>query len=305
MQHSEWEQENSLTSPQDRDMHNRWKPDTSKTKLTDEEVENALEANNNTSFTERFKYYPKREKAYHDPEIVGQKYGLFSFVPSKGATPDSGGIYGMIKLRGNFGTEEGANTRAEELVRDVDSYHTIYHSYVGRPCPLTIDSRYSAHVEEVEVSDKIKETISNSIRQKRKSEEKEMQEIRNREQKLYEESKKAEEGDDDDMDPFDYYITLRVKKAQLLWTYLEHMKKMEEIKHIVVKTRKEIEDIHETNEEYKEKFLDKYIKARKEAGIKEDNPMQSFMRYLNEEVHIPEIEKLYYDTYKVEELKEE
>ena len=37
-------------------------------------------------------------------------------------------------------------------------------------------------------------------------------------------------------DPYEEYITARVKQAQLIWTYKEHQKKMAEIKELIIKT---------------------------------------------------------------------
>ena len=61
--------------------------------------------------------YPATERTFADPSIPGQKLCLVSFVPSVDAKPDKDGIYGMIKVRGNYETEEEADDRAELLIR--------------------------------------------------------------------------------------------------------------------------------------------------------------------------------------------
>ena len=127
-------QESSLTTPEDRNKDIKWKPDLSGTKLSEEEVVHALDGLNITSFTDKF---PRIDRSYADPAILNQQIALISFIPAKGATPNENGIFGFAKIRGNFATPIEASERAEFLIRNVDSYHQIYHAYVGRPFPIT------------------------------------------------------------------------------------------------------------------------------------------------------------------------
>jgi len=139
--HEEWQKENSLTCPEDRDRINKWKPDQTAPVLTQEQADEALKELNNTAFTDKF---PRIERTYADPILPMQYIGLISFTPAKGATPNENGVYGFAKLRGNFSSEIEANERAEFIIRNIDSHHQIYHTYVGRPFPITNSSKYSA-----------------------------------------------------------------------------------------------------------------------------------------------------------------
>ena len=121
--------ESSLSAPSDRNRETKWRPDQKSPPLTETQVDNALKTLNSSTFVEKF---PKIERRYADPPVELQRYGLISFVPAKGATPNKNGIYGFAKLRGNFNTSTECNERAEYLIRNVDSYHQIYHAYVGR-----------------------------------------------------------------------------------------------------------------------------------------------------------------------------
>jgi len=284
--HPEWEKENSLTAPDDRDRENRWKPDQGAPQLTNEEVNSALKELNNNSFTEKF---PRVDRTYADPPPPLQSIGLLSFVPAKGAQPNKSGVYGFAKLRGNYATEQEAEQRAEFLIRNVDSYHQIYHTYVGRPFPMTASSKYSADTNEIDIRKEMTESISNDVKQKKQDDLKTIQEIKNREEELLADTKKEE------VDPYDEYITLRVKKAQLSWTYLEHVNKMKEIKDIIVRTRKEIEKLEEDSSDYKEKYYDKYMNARKESGFK-DTPEEmetNFLKFLVEDAQLPGIDETF------------
>lgn len=272
--HKEWAVENSLTSPSDRDPARTYKPNQGHPNLTEEEVQLAMNTNNNTDFVNKF---PAVERRYADPVEPMQRIGLVSWVPAKGAIPNAKGIYGMVKLRGNYATPTEANERAEYIIRNVDSYHQIYHAYVGRPFPCTVSSDFSAETSEVDIRKSVVESVSNNIKSKKEEERKTIQEIEDREKMLVEESKREE------ADPFEYYTTLRVKKAQISWTYLETEKKLKEMKNILINTSGEIDTMNSENSEYSEKYFGKYMEARKQSGLSLATNQDNFMKFLVED----------------------
>lgn len=284
--------ETTLTTPEDR----KTTPtlDTTVPPLTDREISFAVQELNNTSFTERF---PKAERRYADPPLDLQKIGLISFVPAKGATPNDKGVYGFAKLRGNFASEAEANTHAENLIRNVDSYHQIYHTYVGRPFPITSSSDFSKEVSTVELQRQVAESYGEDVKKKREKEQKDIEEIQNREKALLEDVKKEEEPTDD------RYTTLRVKKAQLIWTYSETSKKLKQMVNLIAKARYEIEQLEIANPDLKTNYYNKYVEARKAANlpVDKDTVSQSFMKYLVEDLHIPEVDEEYRNMYEVKE----
>lgn len=278
--HPEWRQENFLTAPTDRtltpqEFRAQMVQNAGVPPLTNEET---LKAMNDLCIGNPVPDYPGVERLYADPIIPGQRYALFSFVPSKGAKPDSDGVYGMAKIRGSFDNTMELEQREEFLIRNIDSYHKIQTPWVGRPFPVTLNPKFSAEVREIDIRKKTTEIISQDIRQQKKDEQKEMKEIEDRAQKLREDTDK----DVDDVDPMDLYTTLVVKKAQLTFNYLEHQKKLEEIKNIIIKTRKEIKDMDAQDDTYRKNVHDKYMKAREESGLSNDD--NSFIKYLVEDV---------------------
>jgi len=274
--------ESSLTTPGDRDLQNKWKPEVGKPPLTGDEFNNAVNELNVDTFIKKF---PKIDRTYADPPIQLQTYGLFSFVPAKGATPDKDGFFGFAKLRGNFSTELEAQQKAEELIMNTDSYHDIFHSYVGRPFPITTSIKHALNTDEVDIRKKTTKCISESIIEKKKKEQSDIEEIKEKEKKLVEDTKQEK------VDPYENYITLRVKKAQLSWTYLEHMKKIDEIKDILLKTNDEIVELDKKNPKFNDEYYEKYMKARKDAGIKDtsEDGKESFMKFLVEDAELPGI----------------
>jgi hypothetical protein len=182
----------------------------------------------------------------------------------------------MMKVRGVFATEEEANERAEFLIRNVDSYHDVYHAYVGRPFPITTAEGFSKELQSIDIRKKTTELISEDILSRKSKEKKEMQEIQEREKNLLEESKRAQAGDPDN--PFDVYITTQVKRAQLAWTYHETLKKMEQMKKSFKETVDVIRKLDEEHPDFLHQYKDKYMEARKESGIPDDH--DSFIKYL-------------------------
>jgi hypothetical protein len=278
-EHPEWEKENSLTSNLDRDRVNKWKPEQSAPVLSDEQTNEAMKVLNNTDFIDKF---PRVDRTYADPILSMQLYGLISFTPAKGATPNENGVYGFAKLRGNFASEIEASQRAEFLIKNIDSYHQIYHTYVGRPFPITNSSKYSAETTEVDIRKQTAESVSQNVREKRLDEEKEIREIKQREEKLLEETKREE------IDTYDDYITQKVKLAQLSFTYLEHQKKMEEVKGIIINTRELIKKLDDEFPDYKTSYYEKYMQARRDAGIKEtsDDLNANFLKFLVQDAEL-------------------
>lgn len=226
--------------------------------------------------------YAQVDRYYADPAVPNQKIVLVSFVPSKGAKPDKDNIYGMMKVRGVYATEEEANERAEFLIRNVDSYHDIYHAYMGRPFPITTTEEYSQELKSIDIRKKTTEMISEDILSRKRKEKRDMEDIQDREKKLLEESKRAQE--DEPQDPFDVYITSQVKRAQLAWTYHETKKKMDQMRSSFITTASEIQEMDKLYPEFIDKYKEKYMQARKESGIPDDH--DSFIKYLGLDLNI-------------------
>ncbi len=269
--HPEQTQMNSLTAPADFDKSQIVQGTVQSVKLSDADVDAAMCALNIKDVLTKF---PRVEKYYADPAIPGQLICLHSFVPAKGATPDADGVFGMVKCRGVFGTEKEADERAEFLVRNVDSYHSIYHSFVGRPFPLSRNSRWVADVNEIDLKKKVSENIDKDVQDKRAEERKAMREIQEREKLLRQDVAK-------DIDPYDRYTELQVKRAQMSWTYVETIKKLDEYKAIIMKAREDIAAMDAENPDFRQQYVDKYMKAREETGLKEDDG--SFLSYLTQD----------------------
>lgn len=291
----------TLTTPGDSDK--KWESDNRD--LTNEELKSAVNKLSNTDFIDKF---PQREKAFADEEILSQKIGLFSFIPAKGASPNEHGIYGFAKLRGNFQTEQEADARAEKIIKDTDSAHTIFHTWVGKPFPVTNNENFVKDVEEVNIRKEQTIAISKSIKDQNNKDKKIIEEINERQRLLKEDvkrSKKSTYEDDEECYDIDDYITLRVKKAQLHWTYMQQIEKIIELRQVILNVNDEVVQKDSENPGMKDQFFSKYAKAREESGFTSITPEEmknSFMQYLVEDAYLPgiNVEDKFIDTIKEE-----
>ena len=258
----------SLTSPSDRDPKMRLPSST--TPLTPAETTEAMKNLVNISVLNN---YPKLERVYVDPPLINQTYSLHSFLPSKGAKPDKDGIYGMVKFRGAFQTKEEAFRRAELLIRTADSYHKIFTGFVGRPFPLTTESKFSEEKIDIDLKKKTQQIVSENIMEKKREEQKQVEDIKSREENLIQRQKENK-----DNDPYEQYITNQVKRAQLYWTYTETQKKMDDMKAIIIRTRKAIKEADKKYPDFNKKYKKKYMDAREKANIPDND--DSFVKFL-------------------------
>ncbi len=268
----------SLTAPWDKNQSNV-QQDSKYATFTDEELVSAKAQLHRTEYIQKF---PKVERMYADPLHNNQVYSLHSFVPAKGAKPDSEGVFGFMKFRGTFATVEEANERAEFLIRNVDSYHSIQTGYVGRPFPVCVDTdKFVKEKHQVDISKKAIDTISEDIKQKRLEEKKEMEDIKEREKKLLEETQ-----EDYVQEPLEKYTTLQVKKANLVFTYVQTQKKLREMQPLIQKAYQEIREMDAEDEMYRQQYYTQYKNARKQAGLPEEELQDNFMKYLCEDAEL-------------------
>lgn len=275
----------SLQTPSEM-KENPFRANTSAPSLSTEQTQQALASlYDNTSIS----LFPRVERKYADPALTNQNYALVSFVPSREAKPDADGCYGMMKIRGVFATIEEADERAEYIVKNVDSYQSILTTFVGRPFPLIPHDaeKYGAKLNKIDVNKKTEEVISKDIKAKREQDNKEVAEIREREEKLKQDVKVEME----DLPDEEMYTTLRVKRSQLIYTYMENIKKMRELKDLIYNTDKEIQAMDANDSTLIEQYHQRYMDARRESGFTDEmvQDTDTFMKYLGNDVNLDEL----------------
>jgi hypothetical protein len=268
--------------------NNPFKPSVSTEPLSADQMIDAMaKLHDNTTIST----FPRVERRYADPPIINQNYALISFVPSAEAKPDSDGCYGCMKIRGVYASIEEADERAEYLIKNVDSYHSILTTFVGRPFPLIEcdGEKYGAKLNKIDVDKKTEQVISKDVKQKREQEHKEMADIKKREENLKKDVKREVE----EIPLDEVYTTLRVKRSQLIYTYVDNQRKMEELKKLIIDTDNEIKELDERDSKYKQNYLEQYMNARRESGFDDTkiNQSETFMRYLGDDINLDELLK--------------
>lgn len=265
----------SLTAPWDRTEEDQsYKP--KQIVLSENEVSNALNELYIKDFTNKF---PRVDRFYADPVLNSQVYCLHSFAPSKGAKPDERGVYGFVKFRGSFATQQEADERAEFLVRNVDSFNDVYTSYCGRPFPLTHNKAFVKETSEIDVKKQITDIVSKDIKTKVAEERRIKDELKEKEKKLLEENDKVINNVPVETDE-ERYTVLQVKRANLVHVYVETRQKLEKIKESILKCRSEIEQFDQTHPEIKDTYIEKYNQARELSGLDKVENDTSYLKYM-------------------------
>jgi len=251
-------------------------PDAQRQSLTPEQTQCAKSQLINKNFVSLD--YPKNIKFRVDPRIPSQGIGLVSFIPSKNARPDQDGCFGVLKLRGNFPTVEEADNWSENLIRNYDSFAEIDLVYVGKDFPLMVDNTiYTPTTREIDVRKKVDDVTKSHLKAKQEEERKEMKEIQERQQKLMNPTNAEEK--EQALDDLDYYIQLKVKKANADMVIDEADKKKEEARVVSEKTSKELEELDSKFPEYQNEYMERYQNALAAVGADATkNPLINYMR---------------------------
>ncbi len=218
--------------------------------------------------------FPRTRRVRVDPEIANQKYALISFIPSKGATPDDDGCFGVAKVRGVFSTVEEADEWASNLIRNYDSYAEIDFVLVGKEFPVMADNMvYVRETREVDVRKILDKTTKEYLDRKREQEKQQVEEIKQRQKEL------AELPQEEDKESLDYYIKLRVKRATSLMRKDEARNVVNQCNIVIEQTGAELATVEENHPEYAKEYLEQYQKVLQETGIKpQDNPLINYMK---------------------------
>jgi hypothetical protein len=259
----------SLTAEQDKTKNDR-KKKKRQPRLENEETENAIE--------KLVRKFPQIEKIWSDPPLFNQLYCSVSFVPAKGAKPDSEGLYGILKVRGTFPNEQDRDAYADKLINEFDSYHEIYHGFTGQPLPLVHgdDDRYVLETDYVALKKRVQQEISDEVLERRKLETKRLEEAKERAKNLQEKEKRAIENNE--VDHEEKYTRLRVKRANLIFSLYEMLKQSKKYKDTLLQTIEMINKMDLEFPQFQTTFYDNYKRAAEEVGIPDEK--NYIIRYL-------------------------
>lgn len=226
--------------------------------------------------------FPRTMTARVDPRITRQNFGLLTFIPSKNATPDQDGCFGVVKFRGAFDTAKEAEDTAYDLITKHDSYSEIDLVRIGIEFPLLVDNTiYTASTREIDIRQKLDDTVKADFKKKREQEQKDIKDIQERRQKLIDGEHKEEQYKS--IDDIDMYLQLRVKKANALMALDESKKTIETSEDIINKTDVTLKELEEKNPTFVDEYLERYERALTAVGA---NPQQNpLIKYMKEEIN--------------------
>lgn len=228
--------------------------------------------------------FPKVLKQRVDPPLNGQVYCLHTFVPAEGASPDSDGCFGILKFRGAFPNVNEADEHAERIIRTVDSYNVNFIGFVGKEFPLTLRSDFCEETREVDLKNKLDSVSKSNFKKQKDKEEKDIEDIKEREKKLLEESK--EETPDD----AEEYTKYRVKLASARYFIDTLVTKRQQAEKVVAETSKQIQDLDLKNPDCRKQYKAKYLDALAKSGVQVDsNPLVKYMDAYDNDNLITEI----------------
>lgn len=251
-------------------------PNPERADLTDQQVVESKNAILNNKFIGL--KFPRERKFRRDPVIPGQTYGIVSFVPSSGARPDKQGCFGVLKLRGNFGTPAEAERYSCMLMRKYDNFCDYDLVHVGQEFPLMTDNEiYCKETREVDVKAIVDDISLSYIRKKKEEEREQREEIEQRSKKMV--SKNTSEDREEAVTDLEFYTTLRTKKAHCQHVIDETKRKAIEAQEALDKVIKEIAELDQQYPEYKNNYLENYNRALKAIGANENNnPLVEYMK---------------------------
>jgi hypothetical protein len=228
------------------------------TDLTPSEVESAMK--------ELIVRFPKLERLPVDPPIASQQFGLFSF---KLLPKPVNGVYGFLKFRGAFANENEWETHAKNIIRSVDSKHHIWPYQQGRWMPITTNEEFAKETLEVGEKDELVNIFNQNEKDDSRKQAQKVREIRSREQKLLEETRRKEL----DKNTLDYYAQ-QVMKVEQLTSWLEQVRKRKrDMLKALMAGREEMVRIETANPDFKNQVQDKIREIKEEIGLDANAPL--------------------------------
>lgn len=262
--------------------------------LTELELENAKKELNIGPYPVFNKKFSDDFVKKHDPQ-----YALFSFIPriNKKAlvfykeirpvlsekqqnrldelTDADKYVHGVGKIRGAYNTLLEAEDASDNIVKNIDSSNSVFICKIGEPFPLVVKG-FAEEVKKVDVKNIVEQSMIENIRQKRAREQKEIEELKQREQQLKEPV---------ELSPYiselDNYITMRVGLANNRFTQ-EKARQM--IADLDVKEKDIISkllELERENPNFEKEYMERYMAGRKSVGFGADEKLEGYLAYIN------------------------
>lgn len=207
---------------------------------------------------ELIRNYPAITRHGTDPSITRQEIGLVSFMLLK---EPKDGIYGFIKLRGNYEDVEAATKKSEDIIKNVDSVFPIHQLNVGFWHPITNNEKYTQDRLDVKTNENEIMLRDRAAKENEAKNQRQRKEIENQK----EEVKNVDI--DSDKDSLDYYTKKRVSQKNLNAYVNQAYEKIKTLKKSLKGVNKEILELNKAHPSYVNHWLENYNKVRVKSGI--------------------------------------
>lgn len=214
--------------------------------------------------------YPKTISQISDPPIANQVFCCLSFMltdePKK--TPLGKNIYGYVKIRGCFPSEDVCVSESEKIIKNVDSKFPIRIGLVGNWLPISDDNSFCKDMLDIQTSNDQLQLRDKVMKDKE-------QERQNIIRELREKEKEVESHDVyDDPESLEFYSMKRVTELRLTEKIEELKENIKKITSKRMEVWKILEDLEKHFNNYEEEWLDVYNKERAKTGIPEYVPSE-------------------------------
>ena len=208
--------------------------------------------------------YPMVTRDWQDPPIANQVYSNLSFMfLNKPHTLKSGGkLYGFVKARGNWPTEDSATGDGSRIIREVDSRYQVRIGLVGVWHPITPDNAVVSDLFDVEMKKGEHQLRGQAAKDAEAEQRKIQRELREREQTLREEKDINEDKDD-----IRYYTMRRYTDMKLNEALGAARKKIADMRYNLLKCRLELKQLELKHPTHTDNWLDVYNAERAKTGI--------------------------------------
>ena len=209
------------------------------------------------------KQFTKVVRTDRDPPIASQQVGLISMkLFSTPHDVEGKPVYGLLKLRGNYGSSSSAASEAARLIKNTDSVNIIYNAPVGAWVPITENISACEDRVDVKTDDSQQALYDDASKEKKEEKLKIMREIREREEEL-------KNGTDAYNEKFglDFYVYRRVTELRLSEHIVKLKEQIEQVDKKRLYVRKSLAYLEQRNPDHTKVWVERYNEERTKSGI--------------------------------------
>lgn len=240
--------------------------------------------------------YPKVVRQLEDPPIGGQTFTNISFMLLKDPKVLENGkrVYGYVKNRGNWPSEQAAIRDGERIIKEIDSRFEVKVGMVGEWLPITEDDeRVRDKIDVVTDDEAHKPQLRDEAARQKRAEQRRMQkELAEAEQALREEEEDTTPLEEKEK-TLDGYTTKRVTEMKMLEMHEKYLYQLKALEYNMRRIAHELGTLEKSHPEYAEDWLENYNASRRKYGTPDYVPSKKEIEYHDRSVGEADLSKPY------------